>query len=167
MKDKETPPIVFRYEERISELEKENEQLKREVKKWMDRYEALYSEGYRDILKENRELKRINALLEENTVKEGYDRIFNKEAAEELSRIEPLSAKGHSLKQTEKPFVEQKAETIHLVKHCRNQEKRIEELENLLNESQTARFRLTIQVTVNLAFRHKDSLTGSLGISGI
>ena len=79
--------------------------------------------------------------------KEGYDRIFNKEAAEELSRIEPLSAKGHSLKQTEKPFVEQKAETIHLVKHCRNQEKRIEELENLLNESQTARFGLTLQVT--------------------
>ena len=65
MKDKETPPIVFRYEERISELEKENEQLKREVKKWMDRYEALYSEGYRDILKENRELKRVNTLLED------------------------------------------------------------------------------------------------------
>ena len=71
MKDEKfvTPPIIFRYEERIAELEKENDQSKREVKKWMDRYKALYSEGYSDILKENRELKRINTLLEENTVK--------------------------------------------------------------------------------------------------
>ena len=66
--------------------------------------------------------------------KEGYDRIFNnrKGSLEENSEISERI---------------DKAETIHLVKHCHNQEKRIEELENLLNESQTARFGLTLQVT--------------------
>jgi len=82
--------------------------------------------------------------IDPDKYKEGYDRIFNKEAAEELSRIEPLSVKGHSLKQIEKPFVEQK---LDLVAHCEKMHKRIEELENLLNESQTARFGLTLQVT--------------------
>jgi len=44
MKDKETPPIIFRYEERIAELKKENEQLKIKYSAKCARYDIAQNE---------------------------------------------------------------------------------------------------------------------------